>query len=168
MMECDRGRLQESLLVSGPGLRSGWPALAAKKHSNKRIIYWRRKEGEAERVVQGGHCTEAFQNCVSETLAPSQHSQPVCNIPPPAPPLTFSAATAHMLPPQSSASIYIYSEADDDAPLVPPAPIVCQSGHSPLKPNRTVYRPGVGKLRPYTGAICGRLRFLFIPSSLKK
>lgn len=118
MMECDRGRLQESLLVL-PGLRSGWPALAAKKHSNKRIIYWRRKEGEAERVVQGGHCTEAFQNCVSETLAPSQHSQPVCNIPPPAPPLTFSAATAHMLPPQSSASIYIYSEADDDAPQPP-------------------------------------------------
>lgn len=32
---------------------------------------------------EGEHCTEAFESCVSETLAPSQHSQPMCNILPP-------------------------------------------------------------------------------------
>lgn len=164
MMECDRGRLQESLLVSGPGLRSGWPALAAKKHSNKRIIYWRRKEGEAERVVRGDTVQRHFRTvrvkhwphlnihsqCVTFPLRPphwhSQQPQPIC------------FHRSHL-----PAFIFIVRPM-----MTPPAPIVCQSGHSPLKPNRTVCRPGVGKLRPYTGAICGRLRFLFIPSSLKK
>lgn len=40
------------------------------------------REREAERsggrgTVEEVHCTKAFQNCVSETLAPSQHSRPV-------------------------------------------------------------------------------------------
>lgn len=35
---------------------------------------------------EGEHCTEAFESCVSETLAPSQHSQPMCNILPHAAP----------------------------------------------------------------------------------
>lgn len=117
-MECDRERLQESLLVSGPGLRSGWPCPRSKKTLKQKDHLLEEERGGGRAGGAGGHCTEAFQNCVSETLAPSQHSQPVCNIPPPAPPLTFSGATAHMLPPQSSASTYIYREADDEPPPI--------------------------------------------------
>lgn len=99
--------LQEKKAVSGESASAGArpcrgpPAHRGKKHSNKRIIYWRRKEGEAEwrGWKEGEHCTEAFESCVSETLAPSQHSQPMCNILPHAAPLTYSAARAHMVPP---------------------------------------------------------------------
>lgn len=99
IMACKRKLFQKSPVVVGLGpAEARQPTTAKALEQKDHLLEEERGGGGMEGWKEGEHCTEAFESCVSETLAPSQHSQPMCNILPHAAPLTYSAVRAHMGP----------------------------------------------------------------------
>lgn len=74
---------ESTSLGAWPLLRLTGPSWQKTPEQKDHLLEEERGGGQMGGWKEGRHCTEAFQSCVSETLAPSQHSQPMCNILPP-------------------------------------------------------------------------------------